>query len=205
MHIWNTCRRSRARLESNWQEIIWASYFIRHAFIYAATRNLLTLEFFSLNRLCKKTFCFSIYNIVHTITSSNAMLKIMGVICMCAIQFRVWFEAAAGIIFEAHMAKSSDSTIYTHKSPTICNSEQRPKERSPRAQTLFYLPWNWSDSKLHRGTWIKNLNSVQCRLKDHNKGDSKGLISEKDWTRAVFNMISFLFVCHYNHPPVATP
>ena len=137
LHIWNTCRRSRAVLESNWQEIIWASYFIRHAFIYAAPSNLLTLEFFSLNTLCKKTFCLSLQNIVHTITSSNAMLKIMGVICMCAIQFRVWFEAAAGIIFEAHMAKSSDSTIFTHLYSPLLQQWAMAKRKEPGGSNTF--------------------------------------------------------------------
>ena len=137
MHKWNTCRRSRAVLESNWQEIIWASYFIRHAFIYAAPSNLLTLEFFSLNTLCKKTFCFSIYNIVHTITSSNVNVENYGCNFMCAIQFRVWFEAAAGIIFEAHMAKSSDSTIYTHKSPLLQQWTTAKRKESEGSNTFL--------------------------------------------------------------------
>ena len=161
MHIWNTCRRSRALLESNWQEIIWASYFIRHAFIYAAPSNLLTLEFFSLNTLCKKTFCLSLQNIVHTITSSNAMLKIMGVIVCVQYSLGSDLRQPQGSYLR-HIWPRARIQQFILISLHFCNSEQWPKERSPRARTLFYLLWNMVGRCYQegKGAKLKQINSV---------------------------------------------
>ena len=158
MHIWNTCRRSRALLESNWQEIIWASYFIRHAFIYAAPSNLLTLEFFSLKTLCKKS-CLSIYNIVHTITSSNVNV---GVIVCVQYSLGSDLRQPQGSYLRHIWPRARIQQFILIYTLHFCNSEQWPKERSPGAQTLFNLLWNmvgWCYQE-GKGTKLKQINSA---------------------------------------------